>query len=105
MTEAQWTLVFAALAGLGAVASALIAWSAKRDSQTSASAAQTSASAAEDAVAEARRANDRNDAADRAALNAELRAALTIHANNGSRFRFVNEGGRPLRGLRIVDPP
>ncbi len=112
MTEAQWALVLAALAAVGALVSAVMAVLAKRDSrtsaeaaQTSATAAQTSAAAAEDTVVEARRANDRNEAADRAVLNAEMRAGLSIQQNDLGRFRFVNAGGRPIQALRMIDPP
>lgn len=105
MTEAQWAVVLAALAAVSALVSAVMAVLARRDSQTSAEAARTSAAAAKDSVAEARRANDRNDAADLAALNAELRAGLSIQQNDGARFRFVNDGGRAIRALRMIDPP
>lgn len=93
MTEAQWALALAAIAALGAI-SAVMAVLAKRDSRTSAEASVRAANAAHEEVAEARRANDREEAAERAALNAELRAALSIQPDGASRFRFHNEGGR-----------
>lgn len=105
MTEAQLALVLAAVAALGAIVSAVIAVLARRDSQISAKASVKAANAAHQEVAEARRANDREEAASRAALNAELRAALSIQQHHDGRFRFRNEGGRAIRSLRIVDPP
>lgn len=105
MTEPQLTLLIAAVAAAGALVSAIIAVLAKRDSRTSAQASRNSALAAQDAVAEARRANDRNDAMDQAGLNSQVRAALSIQQRNNGRFHFVNSGEVAVRGLRIVDPP
>lgn len=105
MTEAQWAVVLAALAAVSALVSAVMAVLARRDSQTSAEAAWTSAAAAKDSVAEARRANDRNDAADLAALNEEIRLGLVIRPGGADDFRFINQSWQPIHGLRIVDPP
>lgn len=105
MTEAHWALVVAVVAAVAALVSAVVAVLAKRDSRTSATAAQTSAGAAEDSVAEARRANDRNDTHDLAALNEEIRLGLIIRPGGADNFRFINQSWRPVQGLRIVNPP
>lgn len=105
MTEAHWALVVAVVAAVAALVSAVVAVLAKRDSRTSATAAQTSAGAAQDSVAEARRANDRNDTHDLAALNEEIRLGLIIRPGGADNFRFINQSWRPVQGLRIVNPP
>lgn len=98
MTDALWMLLLTALLTLAAIVSAVMAIDARRH-------ARTSAGAAQDAVVEARRANDRNEALDRAAVNADARQALTIDEYAGHQFQLRNRGEVALRDVEFVDPP
>lgn len=107
-----WTVALAVVSAVVAIAAVVIAGLAKRDSAEASKAAKRSADAAElsaaasvDSAAEARRGNDRNDAADREVLNERIRVALKLEEDTGRRFRFVNKGDRPIKKVRIVDPP
>lgn len=98
MTDALWMLLMTALLTLAAIVSAVMAVDARRH-------ARTSAGAAQDAVAEARRANDRNEALDLAAVNAQAQRALTIDEYAGHQFQLRNRGETALRDVEFVDPP
>ncbi|PKQ22881.1 MAG: hypothetical protein CVT65_11070 [Actinobacteria bacterium HGW-Actinobacteria-5] len=90
-------LVVSGVTALIALVALVVAIFAKRDSAISAKAAQESA-------AEARRSNDRLEAADRAGINAEIRRGLRIEERD-DHFRFVNDGDRPVAGVEVVDVP
>lgn len=118
MMEAQWVLIFAGLAAVGSVVSAVVAGLARRDSRSSAQAAERSASASErsadaaelsavagqESVAEARRANDLAESRERAILNHRIGEALTINEDTGRRFRLVNNGDLSVSGVEFVNP-
>ena len=112
MTEATLALILAAVSAVAAVTSMVIAALAKKDSglsahasRRSADAAEVSAVASQEAAAESKRANDRLEAHDLVELNRQLSEALKIEEDEDGGFVLVNHGGRPVRGIEIVDPP